>query len=175
MKRAKGIGVKQNLKLSQQFGMTLIELLVSLGISAVLAVVIVVFCSNIVLQYKQQKQVLDSNSKITYLLQVFNSIKQNPSVRVRTDNKAVEVSNDSTSPTTKTVYYELQNAVYKDVYEDSRFIKTVVIAKDVSVGFSLESDSLYSKDILKVILTDSEGASWIRKISLRDCDIVEGY
>ncbi|MGE5474775.1 MAG: type II secretion system protein [Ignavibacteriales bacterium] len=160
---------------AKQSGVTLMELVVSLGITAILATVIVVYCSNMVLQYKEQKQVLYSSAKTTYLLQVFNEIKNNPSVRVRLDNKAVEVSNNSISPTTKTVYYELQNAIYKDIYLDSNYKKTDVIAKDFSVEFSLESNASYSKDILKIVLTDAQGANWTRKISLRDCDIVEEY
>jgi len=156
-------------------GMTLMELVVAMGISAVIVTVIVVFCSNMVLQYKQQKQLLDSSSKTTYLLQVFDSIKNNPSVRVRTDNKAVEVSNNSSTPTTKTVYYELDNFIYRDLYEDSQYKNTVILAKNYSVDFSLESDPSYSKDILRIGINDSTGTSWERKISLRDCDTVETY
>lgn len=171
----KNIQIKKKVKSSEQYGMTLLELVVSLGISAILVTVIVAFCSNIAFQYKEQKLVLDSSSKTTYLLQVFDAIKQGTSVRVRSDNKAIEVLNDSSSPTTKTIYYELENAVYKDVYEDSQYINSIVIANNYSVDFSLESDSSYLREILKIVITDSAGINWERKISLRDCDIVETY
>ena len=175
MKNLKSIEIKKKIKSSEQYGMTLLELVVSLGISAVLVTVIVVFCSNIVFQYKEQKQMLDSSAKTTYLLQVFDTIKHVPSVRVRTDNKAIEVLNNSSSPTTKTIYYELENAVYKDVYQDSQYINSFVIAKNYSVDFSLESDSSYLREILHIVITDPAGINWERNISLRDCDAVETY
>lgn len=156
-------------------GFTLMELVVSLGVSVIISIVIVIYCSNVVLQYKEQKQMLDSSAKTTYLLQVFNSIKNNPSVRVRTDNKAVEVANDTTSPTTRTVYYEFNEAVYKDVYEDSDYVNTVTLAEGFSVNFSLQSDVAYLKDILNIVITDLQGATWEREISLRDSDTVETY
>lgn len=160
---------------SLQCGLTLMELAAALGISTVLAVVIVAFCSNMVFQYKEQKEILERSSKTTYLLRAFDEVQKSPSVRVRTDNKALEVSNTGVSPATKAVYYQLDNSLYKDTYEDSVYKNTVLISEDFSADFSLQSDASYLKDILKIVITDSEGTSRERKVSLRDCDVVEVY
>ncbi|MGE5328231.1 MAG: type II secretion system protein [Deltaproteobacteria bacterium] len=175
MKKIKSCKLKKRILSSEQDGMTLMELVVALGISAILVTVIVVFCSNMVLQYKQQKQTIDSSSKTTYLLQVFNTIDEGSSVRVRADNKALEVSDNSSTPAVKSVYYELNNSIYQDSYEDSKYKKTIALAKNYSINFSLESNSSYLKDILQIVISDSSGTSWERKISLRDCDTVETY
>ena len=156
-------------------GMTLMELVVAMGISAVLITVIVGFTTNIVIQYSKQKEAGQSTAKVLYLTQVFNTVDQWPEVRVKADNKALKITDNIASPTKETVYYELQGSIYKDEFVNGIFKNTVLIAKNFTINFSLESDVSYSKDILQIEITDGYGQIWSRKISLRDSEVVETY
>lgn len=156
-------------------GMTLMELTVAIGIASILAGVLIVFVSNALLQRNKQAEAMGNSASMLYLTQVFNTVDQWPQVMVKSDTKALKLTDSTSAPTKETVYYELQNSIYREEYENSIQKDTVLLAKDCSTSFQLESDAAYLKDILKITITDKYGRIWTRKVSLRDCEVVGTY
>jgi prepilin-type N-terminal cleavage/methylation domain-containing protein len=156
-------------------GMTLMELIVAMGISAILITVIVGFTTNIVIQYTKQKEAGQNTAKVLYLTQVFNTVDQWPEVRVKADNGTLKITDNTVSPSKETVYYVLQGSIYKDEFTNGVFKNTILLGKNYSINFSLVSDVSYLKNILKVDITDGYGQIWSRKISLRDSEVVATY
>lgn len=156
-------------------GMTLMELTISIGIMTILITIIGSFTANTYYQHTKQKEVMENDEAVLYLTQVFNTIDQQPEVRIRTDNKALKVSNPDVSPTTETVYYQHENSIYRDDYQNSGLKNTVPLAQNYSVSFYLDNDASYLKQILRIEITDIYGKVSTRKISLRDCEVVGTY
>ncbi len=156
-------------------GMTLMELTISIGIASILAVVVIAFTSNTLIQHNKQKEAVDNHSKVLYLSQLFNRLDRWPEVRVRGDGKAVKLTDSINSPAREAIYYEFEGALYKDEYEDTELKSTTLLASGFTLDFQYETDISYSKDLLGVQITDRYGQTWTRKISLRDCETVETY
>jgi len=156
-------------------GMTLLELVVSISVTSVLIVIIVGFITNLASQYGKQKEASENTREMLYMTEAFNTVDQWPEVRVKADHTELKVNNDTVNPSKETVYYMQSGSIYKNEFQNGILKNTLLLAKKFSVNFSLESDVSYSKDMLKVEITDSYGQTYIRKISLRDCEVVETY
>lgn len=155
-------------------GMTLIELVISIVISAILIVGVTGFVLNILFQYDKQKEGLSNNSKALQLCTAFNIINKYPEVYVKGDNSSLKVMDNSVNPAEQVIFYNYQNCVYQDVYNGTIF-KTNLLGEDFSILFSTESDPAYLKDILKIEITDKYDQKYIKKVSIRDCDTISTY
>ncbi len=156
-------------------GMTLMELTISIGIASILAVVVIAFTSNTLIQHNKQKEALDNHSKALYLSQLFNRVDQWPEVQLRADGKAVKLTDSINSPSRETIYYQFEGSVYKDEYENAELKNTTLLVRGFSIDFQYETDTSYSKDLLGIQITDGYGQTWTRKISLRDCETLGTY